>query len=87
METISLKLDENMLDNIDKSLKKHNYSTRTEFVRDALREKLERMTQQEKMDLFMSFQGKGRRKYGDEESEIVREKAVKEYLKEKGFLK
>ena len=41
MEAISLKLDETMLSNIDENLKKHNYSTRTEFIRTAIRDKLE----------------------------------------------
>jgi metal-responsive CopG/Arc/MetJ family transcriptional regulator len=87
METITIKLDENMLENIDKSLKKHNFSTRTEFIRDALREKLERMTQQEKIDLFLSLRGSVKRKHTDEELEVLREKAVRELVKERGWAK
>ena len=40
MESISLKLEPSILTEIDQSLQKHRYSTRTEFIRDAIREKL-----------------------------------------------
>ena len=40
METISLKLEPNMLNEIDEKLTIHRYSTRTEFIRDAIRDKL-----------------------------------------------
>ncbi|MFH0869613.1 MAG: ribbon-helix-helix domain-containing protein [archaeon] len=47
MEVISLKLDEQMLKNIDSVLKKHNFSTRTEFIRDAIRSRLSRLEKDE----------------------------------------
>lgn len=40
METISFKLHEDILKKIDDSLKSLNYSNRTEFIRDAIRNKL-----------------------------------------------
>jgi len=47
METISLKMDNNLLKNIDGSLKSNNYSTRTEFIREAIRDKLTAIEKQE----------------------------------------
>ncbi|MFH1332544.1 MAG: ribbon-helix-helix domain-containing protein [archaeon] len=40
METICLKMDEKLLNDIDKAIKNNGYSTRTEFVRDAIRSKI-----------------------------------------------
>ncbi|MFC1741617.1 ribbon-helix-helix domain-containing protein [Nanoarchaeota archaeon] len=85
METISLKLDGNMLRNVDKKLKKHNYSTRTEFIRDAIRDKLEGLTKEEAIELFLNFRPK--RKKGTENLTMaeIKEIAFKEMLKEKGW--
>lgn len=40
METISLKMEGNLLNEIDKYIKRFRYSTRTEFIREAIRNKL-----------------------------------------------
>ena len=36
METVSLKMEKNLLKDIDKTIKAHRYSTRTEFIRDSI---------------------------------------------------
>lgn len=85
MEAISLKLDENMLENIDENLKKHNYSTRTEFIRTAIRDKLEDLSRSELIKEFMKFKGKAPRKTTDKERAKIREQAVLDMAKEKGW--
>jgi len=40
METISLRIESDLLKEIDSSLKPHRYGTRTEFIRSAIRRKL-----------------------------------------------
>jgi metal-responsive CopG/Arc/MetJ family transcriptional regulator len=85
VETISLKLDEEMLSNIDKSLKKNNFSTRTEFVRDAIREKLEKMTRDELIQHFLSLKGKAKTKTTDEEWEKVKEEGFKNFMRKRGW--
>ncbi|MBS3176081.1 ribbon-helix-helix protein, CopG family [Candidatus Woesearchaeota archaeon] len=61
METVCIKLDESILKEIDSSLKKHRYSTRTEFIRDAVRDKLSEMerrpplTEAEKEELIQKL--------------------------------
>ena len=77
MESISLKLDKSILDEIDSNLKKHRYSTRTEFIRDAIRKKL---TEQEKEELLKELPklvGKSKRKTTDEDVHRARENAFK----------
>ena len=46
MKTVSLKLGDSILDKIDKQLENYNFSTRTEFIREAIRDKLQALEQQ-----------------------------------------
>lgn len=85
MEAVSLKLEENMLHNIDESLDSNNYSTRTEFIRDAIRHKLEELKTQKIMEEFMKFQGKAKKKTTYEENKKTAEKALLELAKERGW--
>ena len=43
MKTISLKLEDKILEKIQEVMKEHHYTTQTEFIREALREKLRRL--------------------------------------------
>lgn len=47
MENISLKLEENFLKAIEAVMKKHNYMTKTEFVREAIRDKIRKLEERE----------------------------------------
>ncbi len=47
MENISLKLESNFLNAIQKVMKKHNYMTKTEFVREAIRDKIRKLEEKE----------------------------------------
>ena len=47
MENISLKLESNFLNAIQKVMKKHNYMTKTEFVREAIRDKIRKLDEKE----------------------------------------
>lgn len=85
MEVISLKLDEAMLQNVDKTLQKHNFSTRTEFIRAAIREKLEELSREELMARFLGFKGKAKKKVSDAELKKIREEVFGEIAKEKGW--
>ena len=47
MENISLKLEKNFLDAIVKVMKRHNYMTKTEFIRESIRDKIRRLEEKE----------------------------------------
>ncbi|MBS3077352.1 hypothetical protein J4233_03705 [Candidatus Pacearchaeota archaeon] len=47
MENISLKLERNFLDAIEKVMKKHHYTTKTEFVRESIRDKIRKLEEKE----------------------------------------
>ena len=40
MEAVCIKMDENTLSNMDKAIEENNYSTRTDFIRDPITEKI-----------------------------------------------
>lgn len=82
MEAISLKLDENMLTNIDENLRKHNYSTRTEFIRTAIRDKLEDLSREDLVKEFMKFKGKSTKNTSDEQLKKIRAEVSRELMEE-----
>ncbi len=44
--TLSIKIADTIVMRMDDGMKKHNYTTRSEFIRDAIREKLESLEKQ-----------------------------------------
>ncbi|MEK6964325.1 MAG: ribbon-helix-helix domain-containing protein [Nanoarchaeota archaeon] len=81
LEAISLKLDKGLLKDIDENLKKHRYSTRTEFIRDAIRHELSNTEKEEMLKALHQLKGIFKRKTTDEELHAVREKLAKEWEK------
>jgi len=47
MENISLKIEEGFVKVINRAMKKHNYMTKTEFIREAIRDKLRKLEEKE----------------------------------------
>lgn len=47
MENISLKIEENFLKAINAVMKKHNYMTKTEFIRESIRNQIRRLEEKE----------------------------------------
>lgn len=83
METVSIKLEEGLLNEIDHKLSKYRYSTRTEFIRDAIREKLSDLEKEELLKTVAKLKGISKRKTTDEQLHQAGEKAFK--LLEKKF--
>ncbi|VVB84032.1 Putative nickel-responsive regulator [uncultured archaeon] len=50
MESVSLKLEPNFLNAIEKIMKKHNYMTKAEFIRESIRDKIRRLEEKEILD-------------------------------------
>ncbi|MEW6408322.1 MAG: ribbon-helix-helix domain-containing protein [Patescibacteria group bacterium] len=75
METISLKLEGGLLREVDQTLKRNRYSTRTEFIRDAIREKLSDLEKDELLRQVAKLRGLSKRKTTDEELHKAGEKA------------
>ena len=84
MESISLKLDRQLLKSIDKSLKKNMYSTRTEFIRDSIRHKLTEQEKEEALRKIAAMKGclKGQAKMSDAQA---RELAARDMARKFGI--
>jgi metal-responsive CopG/Arc/MetJ family transcriptional regulator len=80
-EMITLKLEERFLKEIDDVVEKEGYQNRTEFIRRALREKLEEAKVKEAMLELAHLKGASKKKITSEEYEKVRKTAFEELFK------
>lgn len=87
MEHISIQLDSAIARQIEKDMKEFRYSTKTEFIRESIRDKLTQLAEQrEKKKAWQAlyaargiFKGKGKAKT-DEEFRKLREEAGQEFI-------
>ena len=84
MESITIKVSTQMAKEINQAMKP-NYSTKTEFVRTALREKLEKIKQTKEYKELRKYLGILKTKTTDEELHKIREKVVNRLAKERGW--
>ncbi|MFH1510118.1 MAG: ribbon-helix-helix domain-containing protein [Candidatus Woesearchaeota archaeon] len=80
MEVVTVKFQEDILKRIDESITRHNYNSRTEFIREAVRDKLESLSREQLVREFMKYKGKTKRKTTDEEDEAIRQRIGREIL-------
>ncbi len=86
MESVTVKFQEEVLGRVDAAIAEHNFNSRTEFIREAVRDKLSNLSREELAREFLKFMGKAKKKTTDEEREKIREEAGKElfeYLEKK----
>lgn len=81
MEVLNVKIEENILKEIDDNLEKHRYSTRSEFVRDAIRDKLSELEKDDLMKNAADLRGASKHHTTDEQLDKVREKLSAEFEK------
>jgi len=81
MEIVSVKFQEEILKKIDLVIENNNFNSRTEFIREAVRDKLSEIEKQELIKKFMSLRGKGKPRTNLTDREI-REKVGKEFLED-----
>ena len=82
MESISLKLESEFLNDIENMMKKHRYTTKTEFIREAIRDKIKDLEKEELILRAKSLYGASKRKTTDEDLHKAGEKAFRELEKE-----
>ena len=84
MKVVTLKMEESFLKSIEKAMKKNHYSTKTEFIREALRDKLEQLDKEERIKQLSKVYGAGKEKYAhvkDKDLKRARKKTEKEFAK------
>ena len=79
METISIRFKGDVIKNIDKSIAKNNFNSRTEFIREAVRDKLGDLTKEERIREFLKYRGINKRKTTRAEEERIREQVGEEF--------
>lgn len=77
-----MKLENTFLKDIEKSMKKNRYTTKTEFIREAIRDKIRDLEKEEALLRLKKLYGASKRKTTDEELHKAGEKAFKELEKE-----
>jgi metal-responsive CopG/Arc/MetJ family transcriptional regulator len=82
MEVLSIKFQEDILKRMDKNIAIHNFNSRTEFIREAVRDKLAELSREDIMKEFIKFNGKSLSKTTDEDNKKTKEKVSKEFMKE-----
>ena len=87
METVCVKFQEQVLAEVDKKIKDHNFNSRTEFIREAVRDKLEDLSRDEIIEKIMSFKGKFKHKHTTSEDEKRIKEEVFDELEKKFGLK
>jgi metal-responsive CopG/Arc/MetJ family transcriptional regulator len=80
-EMITVKLDDKFLGEIDSVVQKEGYQNRTEFIRNALREKVEEAKLREAMIDIAHLKGAAKKKTTEKEFEEIRKKAFEEISK------
>ena len=66
MESVSLKLENEFLKDIENIMKKHRYTTKTEFIREAIRDKIRDLEKEELLLRAKQLYGASKRKTTDE---------------------
>jgi metal-responsive CopG/Arc/MetJ family transcriptional regulator len=83
MESITIKVEDDMASEIDKAMRPH-YSTKTEFIREAIRDKIKEISKEKAMDELRKYFGKSNIKTTHAEERKIRESVGKEFAKKFG---
>ena len=83
MESISLKLESSFLKYIETIMKKHRYITKTEFIREAIRDKIKNLEMEEAIFRAKKLYGTSKRKTTDKQLHEAGEKAFRQLAKER----
>ena len=84
MESVSLKLEDKFSQDIEKTMKRHRYTTKTEFIREAIRDKIRDLEKEEALLRLEKAYGAGAKKgrqITDEKLHRAGEEAVREIAK------
>lgn len=84
MESITIKVEEDLAKEIGKALKPY-YSTKTEFIREAIRDKLMNLRNGHAMEELNNHFGKAKAKTNYNEEGEIREKVGRQFAKKFGI--
>ncbi len=79
MESITIKVEEDFAKEIEKAMKPY-YSTKTEFIREAIRDKIKLQRREEITERLKKSFGIAKTNTSDEELRTIREKVGRKYF-------
>jgi len=82
METVSIKLEENIAKDLEKAMKRNHYMTKTEFIREAIRDKMKDLEKEEMLLRVKKMYGASKRRTTDKQLHEAGEKAFEDLEKE-----
>ena len=84
MESITIKVEDDFAREIDKAMRPY-YSTKTEFIREALRDKIKEMKKEKAIEKLKKYFGKAKTKTTYEEERKIREDVGKKFAAKFGI--
>ncbi len=82
MEVVTVKFQEDVLERIDNSIAGHNFNSRTEFIREAVRDKLAELSKEDLIKEFLKFKGKAKKQTTYEENRKTKKMVSEELMQE-----
>ena len=80
MESITIKVEKELSQEIEKAMKP-DYTTKTEFIREAIRDKIKRIRKEKAIDELKKYFGKSKVKTTYEQERKIREEVGKKFAK------
>ncbi|MBW2984988.1 ribbon-helix-helix domain-containing protein [Candidatus Woesearchaeota archaeon] len=80
-ELVTFKMEHEFLEDVDETAKNAGFQNRTEFIRAALREKVDDVKLKKAMQEIAHLRGASKKKTTDKERERIREKVFEEFDK------
>ena len=84
MESITIKVEEDLAAEIEKTMKPY-YSTKTEFIREAIRDKIKAIEEEKMKKKLLENFGKANAKTTHKQEREIREKVGAEFAKKYGI--
>jgi Arc/MetJ-type ribon-helix-helix transcriptional regulator len=81
MEQVCIRLEDDFLLVMERMMKRHRYATKTEFIREAVREKLKNLEREEALSNARKLFGTSKHKTSDEELHEAGDEAFKQLEK------
>ncbi len=82
MEPITVKFEQNFIRDMERIMRRNRYSTKAEFIREAVREKLKDLEKEDLLEKVKKIYGSSKRKTSDEDLHKAGEKAFEELKKQ-----
>jgi Arc/MetJ-type ribon-helix-helix transcriptional regulator len=84
-DLVTFKLDDKFLKEVDDVVERSSFSNRTDFIRAALRDKVDEVKFKEIYERLGKFKGISKKKTTDAEIHRIREQALQELIRRKGW--